>query len=267
MNNKEILKKEKEFHNEWAASVDINNIAIDEFFEACTAPENRMILHKLGDLKDKKLLDLGCGLGESSVYFAKKGARVIACDISEGMLNVAKQLAKKHNVNIDTLNSYSDKLEVDNETLDIVYAANLLHHVEIESTLKEVKRVLKKNGIFVSWDPLAHNPLINIYRKMATEVRTEDEHPLKINDIRIFKKYFKKVSYETTWFFTLWIFLKFYLIEKVDPNKERYWKKIINEQKRLEKTYYTLEKLDKLVLSFLPFLKRYCWNIVIFAEK
>jgi ubiquinone/menaquinone biosynthesis C-methylase UbiE len=266
--NKDVLIKEREFHNKWASQVDVDKVALEDFFEACTAPENRIILNYLGDLRGKKILDLGCGLGESSVYFAIKGAEVTACDISEGMLEVASKLAEKRKVKINTLQAYSDNLvNIKNEYFDIVYAGNLLHHVDIEKTIKEVFRVLKWGGRFVSWDPLAHNPLINIYRKIATEVRTEDEHPLSMKDLKIFKKYFKKVCYETTWFLTLWIFLKFYLIERVNPNKERYWKKIISEHKRLEKTYLFLEKLDKKILRIFPFLKRYCWNIVVMCEK
>lgn len=264
----ENINIEREFHNKWASEVSLDDIAIEEFFEACTAPENRLILNYLGDIRNKKLLDLGCGLGESSVYFAMKGAKVTACDVSEGMLEITKKLAEARGVKVETLQSYSDNLKfLEDESFDIVYAGNLLHHVDIEKTLKEIFRVLKEGGKFVSWDPLAHNPLINVYRRIATEVRTDDEHPLKMTDLDLFKKYFKKVSYETTWFFTLWIFLRFYLIERVNPNKERYWKKIIKEHKRLEKTYYKLERLDNKFLRLFPFFKRYCWNIVVFCEK
>ncbi len=263
-----ILENERNFHNEWASKVEIDEIAVEDFFEASTAPENRLILRYLGDLKGKKLLDLGCGLGESSVYFALKGAEVTACDISEGMLEITRKLSQKRNVNVKILQAFSDNLKaLADETYDIVYAGNLLHHVDIDKSLKEIVRVLKKNGKFVSWDPLAHNPLINIYRKIATEVRTEDEHPIRMEDIKLFKKYFKVVNYETTWFLSLWIFLKFYIIERVDPNKERYWKKIIKEHKRLEKEYLFLEKIDKKLLSVFPFLKRYCWNIIFYCQK
>lgn len=266
--NNEIIEKERDFHNKWASEVNVEEIALEDFFEACTAPENRMIMKFLGDIKDKEILDLGCGLGESSVYLALKGAKVTACDASEGMLEVTKKLAEKRSVSLSFLQAYSDNLsKLADESFDIVYAANLLHHVEIEKTLSEVKRVLKNNGIFVSWDPLAHNPLINIYRRIASSVRTEDEHPLKISDLKIFKKYFSEVSYETTWFFSLWIFLHFYLIERVDPNKERYWKKIIKEHNRLAIKYNFLEKLDRVTLKLFPFLKRYCWNIIVFCRK
>ncbi|MBI4680579.1 MAG: SAM-dependent methyltransferase, partial [Nitrospirae bacterium] len=59
--NPEILKKEICFHDNWAESINLDEIMVDECFEACTAPENRLILKELGDLSGKKLLDLGCG--------------------------------------------------------------------------------------------------------------------------------------------------------------------------------------------------------------
>lgn len=267
MQNDDILKKEEIFHDGWANSINLDEVMVDEFFEACTAPENKMIMERLGDVKGKKILELGCGAGEASVYFAKKGAIVTATDISSGMLAVVDALARKYGVLVITKQCYSHTIPFRDEEFDIVYAANLLHHVDIESALKEIKRVLKTGGSFVAWDPLAHNILINIYRRKATSVRTSDEHPIKIGQLRLFKKYFTKIDYSATWFLTLWIFLKFYLIDKIDPNKERYWKKILINHKKLEKTYLRLEKLDKALLKFFPFLKRYCWNIIIFATK
>jgi ubiquinone/menaquinone biosynthesis C-methylase UbiE len=266
-NTNKILDKEEHFHDQWADSINVDDVIVDEFFEASTSPENRIIIEKLGDLKGRKILELGCGAGEGSVYFAKKGAEVTSVDISKGMLEVVQKVAAKHNVTLTTKQSYSDNIDFPNDTFDIVYAANLLHHVDIVSTLKEVSRVLKKGGLFVSWDPVAHNPAINIYRRMATEVRTEDEHPIEMKQLKLFSKYFSSVETEATWLFTLLIFAKFYFIDKVHPNEERYWKKILTEHRKLEKTFSKLEKIDKFFLKMFPFLKRYCWNIVIIAKK
>lgn len=262
-----VFQKEESFHDNWANSINTDDVLVDESFEACTSPENRLILKKLGDIKGKKILDLGCGMGEAAVYFAKRGADVTATDISKGMLQVVMEVARKHSVSLKARQSYSHKIDFDDETFDIVYAANLLHHVDIERTLSEVRRILKKGGIFVSWDPLAHNPAINIYRKIATVVRTEDEHPIKIRDLKTYKKYFSHIETDAKWFFTLWFFIKFYLINKLNPNETRYWKHILVEHKNMEKTYRRLEKLDILLLKLLPFMKRYCWNIVIFCYK
>mgnify|MGYP000492288630 CR=1 FL=1 len=61
-------------------------------------------------------------------------------------------------------------------------------------------------------------------------------------------------------------FLHLYLIEKVEPNKERYWKKIIIEQARLKPDYKQLEKLD-VILKKIPGMKRLAWNIAVVAAK
>jgi SAM-dependent methyltransferase len=255
--SEESFTNEEKFHDEWADSIDIEKIMVDESFEACTSPENRIILKWLSDLRDKQVLELGCGAGEASVYLAKAGARVTATDLSAGMLSVVNKLADKYNVEIETKQCSAENLPFNDSTFDIVYAANVLHHVDLETTINEVRRVLKKGGIFVSWDPLLHNPMIKLYRKRAAMVRTEDEHPLRFGQIKIFKKHFNSVQYETTWFFTLWIFIRFFIIEKADPNKERYWKKILIEHNRLESSYNKLERIDLKFLKILPFFKRY----------
>jgi len=264
---KNPLKEEEKFHDAWAGSINVNDLLIEESFEAVTAPENRIICAKLGRIKGKKILELGCGAGEASVFFAKRGAIVTATDISSGMLNVAKKLAKRHNTHLKTVQCFSNKTPFKEESFDIVYAANLLHHVVSDDTLKEVRRVLKKGGVFVSWDPLDHNFFINVYRRIATQVRTADEHPIQFPQLKKLNTYFKRVEIETTWFFTLLIFFKFYFIDRINPNKERYWKKIISDHKKIEKMYSFLERVDIILLKLVPGLKKYCWNVVIYAKK
>ncbi len=240
---------------------------MDESFEVATCPENRHIISQLPPLKGKRVLELGCGAGEASVYLAKQGASVVAGDLSEGMLKVALNLAEKHSVSIETLKFSADRIPSEDECFDIVYAANLLHHVDIEKTLKECSRVLKPGGTFASWDPLAHNPAINIYRSMATKVRTEDEHPLTIEDLELFENMFSKVEFKMTWLFSLWIFLKFFLVDRIHPNSDRYWKRVVTHHREIEPTYKKLERVDNWILKSFPFLRRYCWNVVAIAVK
>jgi SAM-dependent methyltransferase len=257
LNKDSILSKEENFHDEWADAINIDNVRVDDFFEACTAPENRLIMKRLGDVRGKKILDLGCGAGEAAVYLAKKGADVTATDISAGMLDVAKKLARKHAVRVETKQCSSHSMPFPDGTFDIVYAANVLHHVDIESTAKEAHRILKRGGMFVSWDPLAYNLVIELYRRMAAKVRTADEHPLKSGDLKIFRKIFSRVDTETTWFFPLLIFVKFYLVDRVRPDTERYWKKVVLEHEKLSGMYNVLERMDRLLFAVLPFMKRY----------
>lgn len=263
----EVLKKEQEFHDQWAAAIDVEGIHVRDYFEACTAPENRFILQQLGDVRGKYLLDLGCGAGENSVYFASRGARCVASDYSPGMVEVALKLAEANQVQVEGRVINAMAIDLPDNTFDIVYASNLLHHIpDPQLTLREMHRVLKPGGLACFWDPLRHNPIINVYRRMATEVRTEDETPLDIGIVDFIRSLFAETTYDTFWLASLWIFLQFYLVEKVDPNKERYWKKIIVEQARLRQEYLFLENLD-FVLKKLPLLKRFAWNLAVVARK
>lgn len=261
------FRRERQFHDAWASTIDVEGIKVKDYFEACTAPENRFILRHLGDIKGKYLLDLGCGAGENSVYFAKKGALCVATDYSPGMVEVALRLASANGINIKGCTTNAMQMDFPDNTFDIVYASNLLHHLpEPKMAIREMYRVLKPGGRACFWDPLKHNPIINVYRRIATDVRTEDETPLDINIVNFVNSLFSKTTHDTFWLATLWIFLRFYLIEKVDPNKVRYWKKIIIEHEKLEPEYRRLEKLDS-TLKKIPLIKRFGWNLAVVAIK
>jgi SAM-dependent methyltransferase len=263
----DLLRREQDFHDQWASTIDVDGIRVRDYFEACTAPENRFILKQLGDVRGKYLLDLGCGAGENSVYFAQLGARCVATDYSPGMVDVAVKLAERNGVEVEGKVINAMAIDFPDNTFDIIYASNLLHHIpDPKMVLQEMHRVLKPGGKACFWDPLKHNPVINVYRRIATKVRTEDEMPLDISIINYIRSLYSKTNYDTFWLASLWIFLQFYLIENVNPNEERYWKKIIIEQDRLGKTYLSLEKLDT-VLKKLPFMKRLAWNLAVVATK
>ncbi|WP_243543947.1 class I SAM-dependent methyltransferase [Pseudodesulfovibrio tunisiensis] len=260
--------REREFHDEWAGSTNVEEIDVFRTNEACTAPEMRYITKRLGNLKGKKLLDVGCGLGEASVYFAIRGAQVTSSDLSPGMLDATCRLAQANGVSVTPHVSAAEDLRLPADALfDVIYAGNLLHHVDIEATIKRFLPHLKPGGKVVTWDPLAYNPAINVYRKKAMEVRTVDEHPLTWNDIRLFREHFRNVETRYFWLTTLAIFVAMALLQRRDPNKERYWKSVIDESDKWAPMYKPLEFFDRILLTILPPLRLLCWNVVIVAEK
>lgn len=264
----EIYQKERDFHDEWAASIKPEEVKVFESFTACTSPEPQWLRRQFGDMTGKSLLELGCGAGEGAVYFATEGADVTATDLSPGMLQVVEKVAALHNVSVKTQVCLADDLSCFEEnSFDYVYAANLLHHVNIEDCLDQVKRVLKPGGMGGFWDPLDHNPAINVYRKMATDVRTEDEHPIRRSQLRWFKDRFSTINTGFFWLSSLLIFVKFYLIDRVHPNEDRYWKRILTEERKLRKWYLPLSLLDKILINIFPPLRWWCWNIAITVKK
>jgi SAM-dependent methyltransferase len=86
------------------------------------------------------------------------------------MLRFSRKLAKINNIKISTHLASAENLKLPISTkFDIIYAGNCLHHANIKKSIKEIKKHLKSDGIFISWDPIAYNPIINIYRKIASK--------------------------------------------------------------------------------------------------
>ena len=262
------LMSEEAFHDQWASAEDAGDIDVLAVQEACTSPEMRYITSVLGNVAGRKVLDVGCGLGEASVYFALKGAEVTSLDLSDGMLAATSRLAARYGVGVRTVKAAAEQTNLPvGELFDVIYAGNLLHHVDIEATLRLLKPHLAPDGVFVSWDPLAYNPLINVYRRIATAVRTPDEHPLKLKDLHLFRREFGDVSTRYFWLGTLLIFLWMALVQRRHPNRERFWKAVVKEGPRWEPWYRPLKKLDDFLLRLLPPLRMLCWNVVIVARK
>lgn len=257
---------EETFHDKWAKEINLHELLVRESFESVTAVENAYALETFGDLMGKTLLDLGCGAGETSVYFALKGATVTAVDISAEMLSVAKRLSDLHRVAIKTVKSVAESLEFPDNTFDYVFGNGVLHHVRIEDAVREVKRVLKPRGRAIFIEPLAYNPLIHVYRMLAKDVRTPTERPVRFQDLTTMKRYFNRTRHREFWLFSLLIFFLF-LLEGVHPSKERYWKKVIVDGAKYKKSFTFLKRIDDFVLRVFPCLGRYCWNTVIVLEK
>ncbi len=261
------LAREESFHDAWGRDADVSTLDVVRAAEACTSPEIRHITRVMGDLRGRRVLDVGCGLGEASVYFATKGAAVTATDLSSGMLEATGRLAAQHGVEVARHRSAAEDLRLPaDRVFDFIYVGNLFHHVDIEATLLRLIPHLAPGGALLSWDPLAYNPLINVYRAIATKVRTDDEHPLTLRDLATFRRHFHEVRCDYFWLTTLSIFVAMAVLQRRDPNKERYWKSVVDEVDRWKPLYLPLERLDARLLRHLPFLRPLCWNVVIDAR-
>lgn len=259
-------RNEEIFHDQWALESRTSTIDVKALNTACTSPEIRFIRKAMGNLQGRTILDLGAGLGDTSVYFAMEGAAVTALDISGEMLNSAKTLASQNGVDIDCIKASANSLSIPKDRkFDFIYAANLFHHVDINRTLQQIVEHLKPDGRLFSWDPMAYNPVINIYRMIATEVRTKDEHPLRLKDIKLFSSYFMSVKTDWFWLSTLSVFIIMALVLGRNPNRQRYWKKVTEESRRWAPIYKPLELTDRVILKLMPFLGPLCWNVVISA--
>lgn len=94
-----------------------------------------------------KLLDVGCGVGVDSIQLARRGFDVVAIDLSENALAVAREFAASRGMHIDFRLGNAERLQFSAKSFDVVYAFGVLHHTpDIEQAVAEVHRVLKPDG-------------------------------------------------------------------------------------------------------------------------
>ncbi|MBU0527850.1 class I SAM-dependent methyltransferase [Candidatus Micrarchaeota archaeon] len=116
------------------------------------------MLEMVGNIKDKKVLDLGCGEGYFSRKVAELGAEVTGIDISAELVKIAKEKEKRKSLGIKYHNLSSESLDgIKDSSFDLIVSNMVLHNVKnLEATFAECSRVLKNNGrlIFVIIHPL-----------------------------------------------------------------------------------------------------------------
>jgi len=111
--------------------------------------ERPATLSLLPDVKNKRVLDAGCGPGAYSEWLIKHGAEVVAVDVSPKMIELAKQrLGETENVRLADLSQPLSFLE--SASFDIVLSPLVLEYIEDwRSTFAEFYRVLRPQGHFI----------------------------------------------------------------------------------------------------------------------
>ncbi|MBI4416731.1 MAG: methyltransferase domain-containing protein, partial [Euryarchaeota archaeon] len=88
-------------------------------------------LQLIGDVRGKRLLEIGCGGGQCAIAFAKRGAIAAGKDLSEEQLAFARALAEREGVHVDFHHgTVEDLSEFGDETQDVVFSAWALPFVE-----------------------------------------------------------------------------------------------------------------------------------------
>lgn len=103
---------------------------------------------------DKSVLDIGCGVGAGSKYFASRGAKkVIGADISGEAIKEARA-NNNHADTVEFMVADAQTLPFPNDYFDAIISLETIEHLEDpENFLLECRRVIKKGGTFVCSTP------------------------------------------------------------------------------------------------------------------
>lgn len=97
------------------------------------------------DFDGKVVVEFGCGTGRHTEWIAPRCERIVAMDISEGMLEVARKRVPEADFRVHDI---GDRWPLEDRSADVVFGDLVLEHLEnLEPFFAEARRVLKPEGL------------------------------------------------------------------------------------------------------------------------
>lgn len=211
------------------------------------------VLPKMGDLKGKRVLELGTGTGGTATLLAKKGASVVGIDLLPFRLDEAKDRVKNHNVSDSVAFTLMDatQLAFQNNAFDFVISKSVLVFTEHTQTAKECYRVLKPGGKAIFIENMRHHPLVWLYRKLFLKY-SRNLHYFSLSDIKAIGETYENTEHREFHFLSLGAL---------------FWQKVVPIPFLYQWTLNFLKRVDRILLRAFPFLKRLCWISAIICHK
>lgn len=219
-----------------------------------TYPIYLRMLSMTGDRSGKAVLEYGCGEGWITRDLAQQGAMVSAFDISAEAVHRTREVLVSAGVSdrCSIAQMGAERLDYPDESFDMAIGFAILHHLDIRLAIDELFRVLKPGGVAYFAEPLGSNPLINLYRRLTPQYRTEDEEPLDLKALAPLLARFRHVEHTDYYVTALAAVALAYL-----PFGRRLYP-AVNRQ---------LMKLDDQLLQRFPRLGRLAWYTILTLKK
>jgi len=124
-------------------------------------PSREADLQILGDVSDKRILELGCGGAQCSISLTHSGGRCIGLDVSENQLSCGHRLIRSLRIEIPLVLGNAEELPFRDKVFDIVFCVfGAVGFVNIFNCFRDVFRVLRPGGLFAfSW----YSPFFNCF--------------------------------------------------------------------------------------------------------
>ena len=187
------LAREQAFHDSRYAGH--SRAGIDSYYSLLTAGADHYEMTVRSQCRGRRVLEYGCGEGRFALSLASEGAAAVeAIDISEVAIAAATRNAGAENAVVTFRQMNAERLEYEDDAFDLICGRSILHHLDLERALTEISRTLRSGGRAVFLEPLGHNPILNLVRRLTPHLRSADEHPLLNGDIRAAGRYFDSVQ-------------------------------------------------------------------------
>jgi ubiquinone/menaquinone biosynthesis C-methylase UbiE len=197
------IQREQDFHDHRFSDPSLRDKKVDRFYRIADSIKQSYEHHILKSCRNMEVVEYGCGTGSYAFLIAKSEAKMVTgIDISSIAINQAlTQGEQQSNLSFRVMDAES--LEFPCNSVDLICGTGILHHLDLDKAMLSISQVLRPQGHAVFVEPLGHNLLINAYRNLTPEIRSEDEHPLLKKDLLSFKKSFNKVEIQYFYLTTL----------------------------------------------------------------
>lgn len=211
------------------------------------------ILPKMGQLKGKKVLELGAGTGGTATLLAKRGAAVVGIDLLPFRLAEAKKRAAEYDVAESVKFALMDAMHLafPDNTFDFIISKSVLVFTEHTQTAQECYRVLKPGGKAIFIENMRHHPAVWFYRKVFLKYSGK-LHYFSLRNVEAVGAEFERLEHR-----------EFHL----SSVSALFWQKCISIPLFYRWTFCILKVIDTCLLKCLPFLKRFCWITAMVCHK
>lgn len=121
-----------------------------------------------GRLRDKDVLEVGCGSGFAVQLFAEAGARVTAVDLTEWAVETTRRRLDAFDLEAEVLQGDAERLPFDDDSFDLVFSWGVIHHTsDMDRALRELVRVCRPGGQLVLMVYNRHSLFFVVYRAFA----------------------------------------------------------------------------------------------------
>ncbi len=149
----------------------------------------------------KRLLELGSGIESFALQIKRAEFEFDSIDISEEAVAYAKARTQLPQARFSVDDAHNTNFDA--SSFDLVIGRGILHHLDLALACAEIKRVLQPGGRIVFGEPLDCNVLINLYRKLTPDIRSQDERPLSTEALALLRSHFGKLDITYYGFLTL----------------------------------------------------------------
>jgi SAM-dependent methyltransferase len=174
-------------------------------------PVLRSALEYFGDIENKTIIDLGCGAGATSLFFAHYGANVISLDLSQVAIANLSRFCQENGIdNIKAIQLAAQTID-QLEPVDFIFGSMILHHIEpFQAFARSLRATIKPGGKGFFWENNAQSDLLiwfrqNIVGKLwIPKYGDPDEFPLMPSEVNMLRNYFQvDVEHPELVFFSL----------------------------------------------------------------